>query len=219
MVISAIHVPGKWNRIADGKSRIFHDSIEWMLDHSLFKQITKHLGLPVVDLFAARINHQMPEFVSWRPEPGAIATDDFNIPWEFPLSYLFPPFCLIPVCLRKVMQEQVDCILIAPVGRSQPWYPTLLSMLKERHLLLPRGRRILKLPRTNKIHPLCFQKKFQLAAWKISGKTCKTKAFQKKCQKFYYPPGEATQPSNMKVLGKPGVVGVVKKRLILFLQL
>ena len=42
MVISAIHVPGKWNRIADGKSRIFHDSIEWMLDHNLFKQITKY---------------------------------------------------------------------------------------------------------------------------------------------------------------------------------
>ena len=105
VVISAIHVPGKWNCIADGKSRIFHDSIEWMLDHNLFKQVTKHLGLPVVDLFASRVNHQMPEFVSWRPEPGAIATDAFNIRWDFPLSYLFPPFCLIPMCLRKVMQE------------------------------------------------------------------------------------------------------------------
>ena len=83
---------------------------EWMLDH--------YLGLPVVDLFASRVNHQIPEFVSWRPEPGAIATDAFNIPWDFPLSYLLPPFCLIPMCLRKVMQEQVDCILIAPVWRS-----------------------------------------------------------------------------------------------------
>ena len=48
MAISAIHFPGKWNFIADGKSRIFHDSIEWMQDRNLFKQITKHLGLPVV---------------------------------------------------------------------------------------------------------------------------------------------------------------------------
>ena len=86
-------------------------------------------------------------------------------------------------------------------------------------LLLPQDWRILKLPGTDKIHPLCCQKKFQSAAWKISGKACKTKAFQKKCQKFYYPPGEATQPSNMKVLGKAGVAGVVKKRLIPFLQL
>ena len=58
MVISAIHVQGKWNRIADGKSRIFPDSIEWMLYHNLFKQVTKHLGLPVVDLFASRVRCQ-----------------------------------------------------------------------------------------------------------------------------------------------------------------
>ena len=44
------------------------------------KQITKHLGFPVVDLFASQVNHQTPEFVPWRPEPGAIATDAFNTP-------------------------------------------------------------------------------------------------------------------------------------------
>ena len=44
------------------------------------KQITKHLGFPVVDLFASQVNHQTPEFVSWRPEPGSIATDTFNTP-------------------------------------------------------------------------------------------------------------------------------------------
>ena len=82
-------------------------------------------------------------------------------------------------------------------------------------LLLPQGRRIQKLPGTDKLHPLCCQQKFQLAAWKISGKAYKTKAFQRKCQKFYCLPGETTQPSNTKVLGKTGVAGVVKKRLIL----
>ena len=44
------------------------------------KRITKHLGFPVVDLFASQISHQTPEFVSWKPEPGAIATDAFNTP-------------------------------------------------------------------------------------------------------------------------------------------
>ena len=46
-------------------------------------------------------------------------------------------------------------------------------------VLLPQGWRILKFPGTDKIHPLCCQKKIQLAAWKISGKAYKTKAFQK----------------------------------------
>ena len=68
--ISAIHIPGEWYHIAEGESRIFRDLIELMMDHNLFKQITKHLGLPVVDLFASQDNHQTSEFVSWGPEPG-----------------------------------------------------------------------------------------------------------------------------------------------------
>ena len=129
------------------------------------------------------------------PEPGAIATDAFNTPWDFPLSYLFPPFGLIRLCLKKVMQKQVDCFAMAPVGRSWPWYPALLSMLIERPLLLFQGQRILKRPGIGKVHPLCCQEKFQLAAWKQH------------------------KPSNMVVLGKAGVARVVEKRLSLFLQL
>ena len=40
-----------------------------------------------VDLFASRINHQLTAFVSWRPKPGAMACDAFNLK-----GYLFPPF-------------------------------------------------------------------------------------------------------------------------------
>ena len=57
MVVSAIQVPGKLNHIAEGESRIFRDPIELMIDHNLFKQITKHMGLPVVDLFASQDNY------------------------------------------------------------------------------------------------------------------------------------------------------------------
>ena len=74
-------------------------------------------------------------------------------------------------------------------------------------------------PRDRQDSTPCCQKNFKLAAWKISGKACKTKAFRRKCQKFYYPPEKATQPNNMKAFGKAGVAGVTNKRLILFLQL
>ena len=104
-------------------------------------------------------------------------------------------FGVIPMCLKKVMQEQVDCFLIAPVGRSWPWYPALLSMLMERPLLWPQGQRILKLPGTGNIHPLCCQKKIPVSCL------------------------EATQPNNMVVLGKAGVADIVGKGLIFFLQL
>ena len=94
LVISVIHILGKLNVLADHKSRIFNDSLEWMLDPRIVREVVAKLGQPDIDLFASRVNHQIPEFVSWRPEPNAVATDAFNLTWNYHLSYLFPPFSL-----------------------------------------------------------------------------------------------------------------------------
>ena len=51
--------------------------------------------------------------VSWRPEPGAAATDAFNVKWDFQLAY--HPFCMIKRCLKKIEQDQSHCVLITPV--------------------------------------------------------------------------------------------------------
>ena len=139
LIISAIHTPGKLNVLADHKSRILNDSIEWMLNPRIFRGVVARLGRPDIDLFASRVNHQIPEFVSWRPEPNAVATDAFNLTWNYNLSYLFPPFSLIPLCLKKIQRDQAECILIAPVWKSRPWYPILLSMLSHQPLLLPQS--------------------------------------------------------------------------------
>ena len=125
LIISAIHIPGKLNVLADQKSRIFKDSIEWMLNPRIFKGVVTRLSQPDIDLFVSRVNHQIPEFVSWLPEPNVVATDGFNLTW----SYLFPPFSLIPLCLKKIQRDQAECIFIAPVWKRRPWYPILLSML------------------------------------------------------------------------------------------
>ena len=52
-------------------------------------------------------------------------------------------------------------------------------------LLLPRRLDLLRLPGTKKIHPLCLQKGFRLAAWPILGKTDKERIFS---ESFRYPP-------------------------------
>ena len=65
LIISAIHIPGKLNVLADHKSRIFNDSIEWMLNPRIFRGVVARLGQPDIDLFALRVNHQIPEFISW----------------------------------------------------------------------------------------------------------------------------------------------------------
>ena len=207
---------GKKNCIADRKSRVFKDSLKRMLNPQVFQQILlKRHGLEV-DLFASRINHQLTAFVSWRPEPGAMACDAFNLTWGLMKGYLFPPFCLIHRCIKKIQQDQAECILITPVWKSRPWYPVILSLLVDRLLLLPKDSKLLQLPGTDKVHPLCSQKNFRLAAWPLSGKKYQNRGFLRKCQRYCRPHRDKKLPVSMKVPGRHGVAGVIRDKLILF---
>ena len=93
--ISAAHIPGRDNTIADQQSRKFNDQTEWMLNKQVFKEIVSRFGTPDADLFASRLNTQLPTYVSWRPDPGAVATDAFSLDWGPIFFYAFPPFCQI----------------------------------------------------------------------------------------------------------------------------
>ena len=158
LTLSAMYVPREENHIADKKSRVFQDSLEWMLHPAVFQALQKEAGCFDIDFFATCVIHQVPAFVSWRPEPGAVATDAFNVKWDFQLAYLFPPFCRIKTCLRKIQQDQSHCVLITPVWKSRPWYPVILSLLVRQPWLLPRRLDLLRLPGTRKTHPFVFKK-------------------------------------------------------------
>ena len=82
-----------------------------------------------MDLFATRLNNQLGRYVSWRPDPFAVATDAFAISWQGEVGYAFPPFALIGKCLQKVRQEKCTVVLVTPVWDAQPWYPVLLDLL------------------------------------------------------------------------------------------
>ena len=57
--------------------------------------------------------------------------------------------------------------------------------------------------RHKKIHPLCLQKNFRLAAWPISGQNSQRKDFLRKFQISFSPPGGRKLPVSMKVPGRP----------------
>jgi len=67
--LSAEHLPGVENCIADEESRTIQSSAEWQLDPTICQRIIQSLGMCNVDLFATRLNAQMENFVSWRPDP------------------------------------------------------------------------------------------------------------------------------------------------------
>ena len=73
--VTACHVAGKNNTQADRASRHFDDNTEWMLRQDIFLSITQLWGKPEIDLFASRLNAQLPCYASWKPDPGASFTD------------------------------------------------------------------------------------------------------------------------------------------------
>lgn len=66
-----------------------------------------------VDLFATRLNNQLAQYVSWKPDPFE--------------GYPFPPFSLEARCLRKVKQDR---------GPGPPWFASLLESLVDLLFLL-----------------------------------------------------------------------------------
>ena len=126
--VSAAHIPGIKNTIADAQSRKLDDSTEWQLNPCLFKKLVKKFGMPEVDLMASRANRQIDTYVSWHPQPGAKAIDAFSISWKEGLLYVFPPFSIIGQTISKIIQDDSDVILVVPDWNTQYWYPLAVNM-------------------------------------------------------------------------------------------
>ena len=127
----AAHLPGKLNVEADKLSRTLHSNIEWSLDQTVFQQVVTQLGPIEFDLFASRLNNQVPKYSSWMPDPGAKVCDAFSFSWNGLNAYAFPPFALISKVLRKVEQERCSIVLVVPDWPSQPWFPKFMRMSKK----------------------------------------------------------------------------------------
>ena len=63
--ITARHIPGSKNIIADSMSRKFNDNIEWSLQKESYDLIVDLWGKPSVDLFGSRLNHKVNSYVSF----------------------------------------------------------------------------------------------------------------------------------------------------------
>ena len=164
--ISAAHIPGINNKEADKQSRIVDDATEWQLNPNIFQVITKEFGKPDIDLFASRINRQLDTYVSWHPEPEAIAINAFSMIWHNAYFYIFPPFSIIGQVIAKIRRDKTDAILVVPDWSTQYWYPQLIRMAKVPPLKFKPSTRNLMLPhRPDELHPL--HKKLQLMAIRV----------------------------------------------------
>lgn len=169
--LSAAFIPGKENVIADFESRHINLDAEWQLQHRFFNWIKNKLNFtPTIDLFASRLNFQLPCYCSYRPDPGALAVDAFTISWSNLKWYAFPPFSVINAALQKIQVEQATGILIVPDWPTQIWYPVLLNLLVKPPMHLPHSVRLLTLPNNPEArHQLLSKRKLKLMACLVSG--------------------------------------------------
>ena len=126
--VSTAHMPGKNNIDADQQSRILQDATEWKLHPELFQKIVDKFGKPDRDLFASRINKQLKRYVSWRPEPEAMAVNVFSLTWNSNFLYMLPPVSLLGRVLAKMNRNKTEAVIVLPDCSTQYWYPWLMQM-------------------------------------------------------------------------------------------
>lgn len=168
--LTAAHIPGSENIEADSKSRNFHSiDTEWMLNPRVLKQALKTLKVqPEIDLFASRLNKQMPTYCSYKPDPEAAYINAFTISWSNMCFYCFPPFSCLTHVLQKIIHDQATGVVVAPLWPTQPWYSQLMSLQIQPPVILQPAKDLLTLPSApERVHPLF--KKLRLIICLLSG--------------------------------------------------
>ena len=207
IAIHATYIPGKSNVLADFQSRAGPDPSDWKLDAAIFEKIRSWSGVNV-DLFASDWNKQLPTFVSWQPQPGAVAVNAFAIDWGgHSLFYAFPPFNLIIDCLAKTRRDHAELILITPLWQGQPWFPGALEMSADVPKIIPAHPQLLTSP-LNEPHPLADS--LTLVAWSLSGDPSRAQVFRDTCASCSWK--ESVEPHALRTSrhGTIGVIGAVK---------
>ena len=200
--ISAAHIPGKHNILADLAFQKFQDASEWMLNSKVFGYLTKGFGMPELDLFASRLNKQIPTYVSWLPDPGSVAIDAMTIPWSGHYVYCFPPFSMMWPTIKKIERESDKALVICPCWPTQTWFARLLQLaiappieISSRHLHLPGIR-------DRQLHPLA--PKLRLLAVLCSRKVCAQNSFRLKHSTYLSQRGAITHNRNIAALERDG---------------
>ena len=178
VILTAWFIPGVNNVISDTESHKIRQ-ITWKLNTDVFKKLAEIRGPFFIDLFASRISHQIPKYVSWLPDPEAWKVNAFSFNWDLKGIYCFPPFCLISRILHRLTLQQSTMTIITPRWEQRPWYPQIMELLVELPILLPLRKDIVQNPVNGKVMT-CVN--LNLMACTISGRNSDRMAFLKKLE-------------------------------------
>lgn len=217
--LTATHLPGVLNTKADSESRkAYATESEWKLDPSIFRSFSQIYGPFDLDLFATRLNAQCVKYISWHPDPHAVAIDAFTVPWSEYNNYAFPPFSVIGRVLKKAAEEELDLALVAPLWPTQPWFTTILWMTVDTPLLLPSSPHTLRLPQdVGRTHSL--YKKLHLTLFPLSGKSWRAAEYRARLPHSSSIHGAIQQKSSIGAISGSGCCFVIANKLMHFRHL
>lgn len=134
--IQAFFVPSRENtadfltRLSDRQCMRYRD-IELQLLPSWFSFICDHFSIyPTCDWFASDANTQLPRFCAWETASYASFFDAFAHSWANEISYLFPPFILVPRVVQKIISDSAHGILIVPRWETASWWTSVLQIAR-----------------------------------------------------------------------------------------
>ena len=177
------HVAGCLNVEADELSRglNLNEELKWALDMDIFQGIVCRFGKLDIDLFASKLNYKLEKYISFRPDPNAMVVDAFSISWTKQYVFIFAFFSTLSMVLRKIVEDEAEALVIAPLWTTQNWWTQLAHLFVDFPIKLPPSHKILYQPndpeRTHPIQKLNlghFPYQGSFARQRNSGRVCQT---------------------------------------------
>jgi hypothetical protein len=218
IMLKAVHIPGVMNVLADNLSRgVSLNPTEWSLSKQIFQTLYLQRGFPTVDLFASKLNHQLPVYCSLNKDPAALAWDALSIPWINMAAYAFPPISLISRVLQKIVESNCTLLLIAPFWLRQQWFHSLTQLMVDYPIMLPQSQDLLRMPGSKaRFHDI---EHLQLTAWTLSSNVSRRKDFLRALPIWHQEGGESQLTKYTLLVSDVITTGVILTRSILIQRL
>ena len=169
-----------------------------------------------IDLFASRLNYQVPVYMSWKPDPGAVAIDALSKNWGKQFFYAFPPFNLVGKVLQKIERDMAEGIVVVPYWPTQPWFAKLSYLCTKTPLILF-SRELSKKGEHHLSHPcrdIAELPKMRILALFISARPCLSLESTSPQKPSSWHHGSSPQESNMLPILSNGISFVLGDNVV-----
>ena len=102
---------------------------EWRLSGPLFRKMEGIFGPHSIDLFASRLTHLLPRYVSRFLDPQALAVDAFSFPWAGERAWIHCDWDSLPRVAQALAEQPEACAtVVCPYFPGELWFQRLRLM-------------------------------------------------------------------------------------------